>query len=1813
MKQLFRWLLVCIVLVTMMACSGGSNGSNKPSSQASDDNATETTPSSELRRLSIEPEVIGVRVNRTKKIKIEAIYSDGTKKTVNTAELSTETPGIAEVDDKGKVTGKAVGETRLIASIGEINATARIIVANEINTTNLSSKDFGYRYIDAIPLNATKEKYDDASFAMVAGFVRTKEGNPLEGVEVGFLKHPEYGSAQTDSKGKFAIAVEGAEPLIVRFRKNGYITVDRKVMPLAQDWTHMDDVVLLPLDEKVTAIELNASATSMHTSTPVTDDRGERATTLVFDGVSKATVTSPDGSVRQLTHIGVRATEFEVPESMPGDLPNQSAYTYCSDLTIDGVGDDENVTFDAPVVMYVDNFLGFDVGEIVPIGYYDRQAGEWKASDNGLVVQLLDTDGDGKVDALDSSGDGQPDDLNGNGIFSDEVAGIADNDSYASGKTYWRAEITHFTPWDHNWPYGPPEDADNPDDPDADSDDNPYNDCNANINSYVTKKSRIFHEDIPVAGTDITLHYSSKRVAGYTYVIDASVDTSNAPASVVGATVTLDIAGRRFTKEVAVGELNHLTFEWDGKDALGYKMTGEVKGTIKVAYKYHLVYYRASRDFAQAWAQAGSSATNIVGRDTIEYVATKTVLVNVESSRSDNSHVANGWSLSNVHDLGINAVYKGDGTKIEKETSIEEGLIAYYRFEGDTKDSSGNGNNGNASNISYTEGIFGEGAYFNGQNSFIDITLQRIKKTYSVSMFVKFSSTDIVENQLFYLTRPNYQDRLGYLSTFPIAGNSWHWGSKRLNRGWEDRSATVRYADDLENNRWYHTVFVLNDNNISLYIDGKLLKNISSVYGSDIETVNIFELLIGGTTENYQWMHGVIDEFKFYNKALTPDEIMRLYEHGLKKIMTTKFISLNISDHNLEYQFNIDGKHLATSSFPDKKLLETFTYDEEGHVIAITDRFGQITTIERDARGYPVRIVAPNGQVTELSIDENGDLVEVRYEDGSKYAFTYFEGSLMDTMTDPNGNVIRHRWNDVGRIVEEIDGMNGSYRFLRDASGSDIVYTMIRPEGETSTSSDVKLANGDMQSTITLPTGENYTATFAADKSKTVVVKDGVTTVTNYTTDTLTRQRIVASREVVQPSGLKQTVAYATVYDGNETHTDSKTQTVALNGKSSTRMIDYNNGTDTVTTPTGRQSVRTYDVDTLLTQEIKTGTLTSTTYAYDDKGRVIKVSRGARETRYAYDSRGNIAAITDPRGHTTTYEYDVMDRLVSVTYPGGITEHFSYDKNGNLLTRTVPTPAEHTFAYNGGNLRTSYASPLNKVTTYNYNRSKNLTSIVKPSGKKIENIYENGKLARTVTPEGTMHYAYLFGDKIGSVTNGSESIHYGYDGTLLTSIAQSGVLDQTVSYAYNNDFLVVSTEYAGKTESYAYDDDGLLIRSGVFTLTRDAQNGYVTRLSDGTLTQSRSYNDFGEVTRVSDDIFAYEIISRDTSGAIAQKKETLNGSTVIYEYLYDALGRLSEVRKDSATVERYAYDANGNRAEATVYGKTYVGRYTLDDNVIVYGDNTYRYDDDGYLVEKTEPKGSTQYVYNTLGALTDVTLPDGTQIRYHQDALNRRVAKEVNGTVVEKYLWEDLTTLLAVYDGSDRLIWRFEYADQRMPVAMTDAGGAKYYLHYDQVGSIRAVSDTNGNIVKEIIYDTFGNILSDSNPSFKVPFGFAGGLYDPDMQLTHFGYREYDSFTGKWTAKDPIGFRGGDSNLYGYVLNDPVNLVDPLGLAKCPSPKNIISFVFWLICTAYNIDHVKPPPKLPKPPVVKPIPNKPKPGQTPKPKPDKDNNNTCPK
>ena len=92
--------------------------------------------------------------------------------------------------------------------------------------------------------------------------------------------------------------------------------------------------------------------------------------------------------------------------------------------------------------------------------------------------------------------------------------------------------------------------------------------------------------------------------------------------------------------------------------------------------------------------------------------------------------------------------------------------------------------------------------------------------------------------------------------------------------------------------------------------------------------------------------------------------------------------------------------------------------------------------------------------------------------------------------------------------------------------------------------------------------------------------------------------------------------------------------------------------------------------------------------------------------------------------------------------------------------------------------------------------------------------------------------------------------------------------------------------------------------------------------------------------------------------------------------------------------------------------------------------------------------------------------------------------------------------------------------------------GQTYRILSDHLGSPRLVINTSdGSIAQRLDYDEFGNVTLDTNPGFQ-PFGFAGGSYDLHTELVRYGARDYDPAAGRWTAKDPIRFGGGDAKLY---------------------------------------------------------------------------------
>ena len=106
----------------------------------------------------------------------------------------------------------------------------------------------------------------------------------------------------------------------------------------------------------------------------------------------------------------------------------------------------------------------------------------------------------------------------------------------------------------------------------------------------------------------------------------------------------------------------------------------------------------------------------------------------------------------------------------------------------------------------------------------------------------------------------------------------------------------------------------------------------------------------------------------------------------------------------------------------------------------------------------------------------------------------------------------------------------------------------------------------------------------------------------------------------------------------------------------------------------------------------------------------------------------------------------------------------------------------------------------------------------------------------------------------------------------------------------------------------------------------------------------------------------------------------------------------------------------------------------------------------------------------------------------------------------------------------------------------------EWYL-VDRLGSVRQIVDGAGTILDEISYDSFGGILSESNPTQGDRFKFTGREYSPELGIYYYRARWYDPSAGRFISQDPIGFSAGDVNLYRYVGNGPGDGTDPEGLS----------------------------------------------------------------
>ncbi len=611
-----------------------------------------------------------------------------------------------------------------------------VTVAPKLDSTQFTSmKDatsFLYTGTHPIQKGVAEGTIELNRVAVIRGKVLDRNNNPLSGVKITISGHPEFGQTLSRQDGMFDIAVNGGGFLKIVYEKETWFDVHRQIDVPWQNYVIAPDVVMVQADPVVTPISLTANTEMqvMRAST-VTDNDGTRTATILFPpGIE---VTSGNYST-----INVRATEYTAGENgknaMPAELPPATGYTYCTELSVDGV---ENVTFNKPVYFYLENFLNFPVGGIVPAGYYSRNGYSsgsscnestepaWIPSENGRIVKVLSIENNTTI--LDVKGDGVPatqDVLDSLGITEEEQRKIAG--LYQPGQSLWRVPITHFTPWDCNWPYGPPDSAEEPE-VELDTFYIEEEPCNKS-GSIIDVQNQILQEQLPITGTSFSLNYSSKRGIGRTSenTVKIPLTKETYPSCLKRIELTIEIAGRVFNQTFQPSTNLVTSFTWDGYDAYNRKVNDPTKAVISIGYVYNAIYQEPGNFEKSFGSLSGAKMVDDRSRSEITmWKKSERTLENID----ERPYGLGGFSISSQHRLDPNTgmLYNGNGTiqNFSSYVPIIKTVAGDGNYSCDANDDCGEGGPADKAFVSRISDVT---VAADGTVYFIDRDAQRLKK-----------------------------------------------------------------------------------------------------------------------------------------------------------------------------------------------------------------------------------------------------------------------------------------------------------------------------------------------------------------------------------------------------------------------------------------------------------------------------------------------------------------------------------------------------------------------------------------------------------------------------------------------------------------------------------------------------------------------------------------------------------------------------------------------------------------------------------------------------------------------------------------------------------------------------------------------------------------------------------------------------------------------------------------------------------------------------------------------------------------------------
>jgi len=1453
-----------------------------------------------------------------------------------------------------------------------------------VATTTYAATQFLYSGANPIQTGVAPGTIEAKRAAVIRGRVLDKQNNPLPAVVITVLNHPEFGQTLSRADGGFDMAVNGGGYLTINYQRNGYLPAQRQINVPWQDYVTAPEAILILQDSQVTTVDLTANVPMQVARGSVqTDADGARQATLLFPQGTQATMVLANGSTQPLTRLNVRATEYTVgpngPKAMPAELPPTSAYTYAVELSVDEAqaAGAKEVVFSQPVLSYVENFLNFPVGMAVPAGYYDRAKGAWIPSNNGRVIKVLAING-GLAD-VDTDGDNAADDatqLAALGVTDAERTQLAS--LYTVGQSLWRVPVTHFTPWDYNWPFITPADGKWPREPEAQNG-APIHKPNCDKGSIIECQNQILRETVGVTGTPFSLNYTSDRTPGRRAAYTLSIPLSDAtvPASLKQIELEVTVAGRTFTQTFPAMPNQKTTFVWDGLDAYGRTVQGQQPVKVRVGYVYDAV-YAGPAAFQQSFGSVSAGqATNNRTRQEITLWQESINSIGVWNSRKQGLE---GWTLSvhHAYDIYGKTLYLGNGG----HWSIKaQGSVVINTVAGGSVYTAGN---------PYSVAVGPNGVvYFASSNALFQVgpdgAITRIPFNFSGQ-----GGNGSAQN-LAVAVGPN-----GDLYVASSFTDGVIWRIKPDGAGAKVAGNGMGYGGDggpAIDALFYNPTGIAVGPDGSLYIADSGNQRIRRI-GPD----GIITTVTGNGTSGFSGDGGPATQAQLWSPqdvALGPDGSLYIgetFNHRVRRVAPDGAITTVAGSTNAGWGNSGDGGPAtqAMLAYPSKIAVGpdgSLYIKQSDSSIRQVRSDGIIVTIAGSAAGY-LGDSGDGGPATQaLMQDVNGMTVR---PDGSLYVAEGYNHRIRRispvlpgfTASDfpiasEDGSAL-YQFDASGRHLHTLNALTGAtlYSFAYDGAGrlttiTDGDVTTIQRDGSgnavaivgpfgqpTALSRD---ANGYLAS-VTNPAGESYQMQYTADGLLTRFTDPkGQASTMSYDaqgylladanaaggSQSLARTEFDGGHTVGMTSALGRTTSYRleTLPTNDERRVNTfpdGTQSVELLGTNGGTRTTLPDGTVTDVLETGDPR---FSMQAPITQSATTttGGLTSTltaqrTVNLSDPNNLLSltsqtdtVTLNGRTATSVYTAASRTATATSPMNRQSRVVTDLLGRPTQAQVGNLLPVNTSYDSHGRPSSTTQGSGADARtvgFSYNGDGYLDTVTDPLGRTVRYVYDAAGRVTTQTLPDGRQIQYGYDAKGNLTSLTPPGRPAHAF-------SYTAVDLTERY-------TPPAVAGVGDPSTTYSYNADKQLTQVNRPdGLTIGLAYDSAGRLSAQ----TTPDGAYSYV-------------YNGAGQL-----------------SGVTAP-----DGGALAYSYSGSLLTQTAWSGTVAGSVNR-TYDNDFRLASISVNGADPVS-YGYDSLLTQAGSLTLsRRPDDGLLAGTTLGGVSDALNYNGFGEVTDYSATVGGAAR----------------------------------------------------------------------------------------------------------------------------------------------------------------------------------------------------------------------------------------